>query len=311
MIIVRYCGGLGNQMYQYAMQVVLEEKYPQQTFKADLFHYNLLNEHNGFELDKYFNLKINVANYKEVRRVFNGLIPRKIYRVLPINCRKKIAYKYQNKYWTLRNRIYPNRNTHVIQDNSIDSFYGKDLTHGDWYIRGMWQNLAWFDQYRDRIVNKFLWDIMLNDAEQKILEELKQGDAVAIHIRGGDFLNPTYNLCDANYYNNAYNLIDKPSKPVYIFTDDKEYAESMFKSLKIKGIVSHDLDNSIKDMYMMSQSKYLIISNSTFSFWGAYLNTNINGTIVAPEFAIFNGKSYNKFPIRKEWKLVYNGRQNR
>ena len=70
MIIVKFCGGLGNQMYQFAMLIALQKKYPKQEIKADISHYMLFEEHNGFELSSYFGIKLNYALYQEVKKVY-------------------------------------------------------------------------------------------------------------------------------------------------------------------------------------------------------------------------------------------------
>ena len=143
MIIVKYCGGLGNQMFQYAMQLVLTKMYDNQEIKGEKYHYFLENEHNGFELTNYFGIDINMATKKEVRKVYNGIIPNALYSKLPLKIKRGILLKYQYIYLNLMNKILKNKSMKVINDEKHNNYVEKihDLGNGDWYLRGLWQRV--------------------------------------------------------------------------------------------------------------------------------------------------------------------------
>ena len=69
MILIRYRGGLGNQMFQYAFQLAVQQKYTDVSVLADLSHYTLNHEHNGFELQKYFGIELQTAKENEIRKI--------------------------------------------------------------------------------------------------------------------------------------------------------------------------------------------------------------------------------------------------
>lgn len=304
MIIVKFCGGLGNQMYQFAMLTALKKRYPKQIVKADISHYKLFEEHNGFELDTYFGIKLNYASYYEVKKVYPGLTPRKSYLFLPWKVRDYIVHKFQWKYNSICAKLRPTIANRTITESNWEE-KNELLNVGDWYLNGMWQNTEYFQEYQKDIIAAFNMNPNLNETDKKIVLQLKNGDAIAVHVRGGDFLRGnTFNLCGQKYYNEALRQFAE-IKPLYIFTDDGIYAKKLFNNYKIAGIVSHNIDESIKDMYMMSQAKRLVISNSTFSFWSAFLNTNAE-IIVCPRYATKNENGYTNACFKSDWKIIDN-----
>ncbi len=307
MIIMWYCGGLGNQMYQLALQTALEKMYPEQKFFVDVSHYYLLDEHDGFELGDKFGFKYEQASRDDVRRLFNGYIPSKNVTILPLHIRKKIAYSWQFLYLKINNRIHKDKRKSAVYDANNNEINDKiyELQKGDWYIRGLWQNLNYFDKYREAIIKRFDFQIELSEDDKKNVNMLENGDAVAVHVRGGDFLTNTHNLCGKKYYEHAY-AAGRFDKPLLVFTDDVEYAKKVLPKVEILDVVSHSIEDSLVDMYMISRAKHIITSNSTFSFWGAYLNNQSGGTIVYPKYLSKNGDEYRPYIGRQEWIMVDN-----
>lgn len=304
MIIVKFCGGLGNQMYQFAMLIALQKKYPEQVIKADVSHYKLFEEHNGFELSSYFGIELDYASYQEVKKVYPGLVPRRSYLFLPWKVRDFIVHRFQWKYNSICAKLRPNAAKCTVMEHNWKE-KNELLTSGDWYINGMWQDTAYFQDYQKDIISAFNMNPELNEVDSNIVRILKSGEAIAIHVRGGDFLKgKTFNLCGKKYYNEALNLFTE-EKPLYVFTDDSAYAKELLCDYKIAGIVSHSIDESIKDMYMMSQAGNLVISNSTFSFWSAFLNMDAN-KIVCPRYATKNAEGYTNACFKSDWDIIDN-----
>lgn len=307
MIIIWYGGGLGNQMYQYALQVALENIYPDQEIKADLFHYNLLNEHNGFELDRLFGISIIKASSKEIRKVYNGLIPKAIFKKFPNRINDSIAHRWQYYYKYIMDKLNPVKAKRMISDGVNNTVNEKlfNLGDGNWYYKGMWQNLGYFDKYRDVLIDRFSFNLELGDEDKEIEEELINAKAIAVHVRGGDFLTRKFNLCGVEYYRRAIDKM-KNRLPLVIFTDDKKYASNLLHDYPVKKIVSHSVDKSIIDLYMLSISRYIILSNSTFSFWGAYLNCIQDVCVAYPKYLTYDHGKYRKYIGRSNWLLINN-----
>lgn len=302
-IIVRYCGGLGNQMFQYAVQLALTKKYKNQEIKGENFYYFLENEHNAFELETYFNIDINLATKKELKLVYNGIIPKPFYK-------KFLLIKYPYKCLSLMNLSFKKKC--LITDDKFNNYVKKldNLSIGNWYLRGFWQKTEYFENYRKDILSVFPLKCTISEEEKKIVKKLENGQYIAVHVRGGDFIGPKYNskfnLCGINYYQQALKEINKENLPLVVFTDDIKYSKELLNKFNVAYYISHDVNNSIADMYMLSMSKKLIISNSTFAFWGAYLSKIVDQEVICPKYATWDGTNYRFFTQRNFWKVVDN-----
>lgn len=302
MIIIRYCGGLGNQMFQYAMQCAVESMAPNQEFGADIHHYNLLVEHNGFELERYFGIKFRYAAKRDIKKIYNGMIPGKIWSKIPSQICENMAHKYQFYYKRVKNIIFRERAGKEVTEDNYE-FVKHDLLTGDWYMSGMWQRPEYWEDLIEVIKSKFTFNCQYTEIEQQIIDELGKGEAIAVHIRGGDFINQRFDLCDREYYSMALNQIGE-NLPVYVFTDDTHVVKKKLPEIEVKGIIAHPITESIKDMGMLTMSKYVIISNSTFSFWGAVLNSCYEKKIVCPQYARAENGIYVKSPRLSNWIVV-------
>ena len=98
MILIRYRGGLRNQMFQYAFQLAVQQKYTDVSVLADLSHYTLNHEHNGFELQKYFEIELQTARENEIRRFSPYYAPSSFVCKLPAAARNFLTEHYQYRY---------------------------------------------------------------------------------------------------------------------------------------------------------------------------------------------------------------------
>ncbi|MCG8573075.1 MAG: alpha-1,2-fucosyltransferase, partial [Spirochaetes bacterium] len=128
------------------------------------------------------------------------------------------------------------------------------------------------------------------DYDQQLLKQIKNTNAIALHIRRGDYKNlelrSIYSQVDLTYYQEAIKwLSNKVKNPfIYIFTNDPQWVKQEFSISLPCIIVNHTGDESdIADLYLMSQCKHFIIANSTFSWWGAWLGNNSKKLIIAPK----------------------------
>ena len=98
MIIIKIMGGLGNQMFQYAFQLAVQQKYTDVSVLADLSHYTLNHEHNGFELQKYFGIELQTAKENEIRKFSPYYAPSFFVCKLPAAARNFLTEHYQYRY---------------------------------------------------------------------------------------------------------------------------------------------------------------------------------------------------------------------
>lgn len=306
MIIIRYCGGLGNQIYQYALQLLMEELYPHQIVKADVTHYNLLKEHNGFEIENVFDIDIDKATISEIKNCYCGLIFSKNIIKLPYVLRYKIAH---NREWyrMIKSRLFPKIACKRIcgyEHNIFNDLVFNLDSDKDYYLDGMWQNIGYLEPIKDILMEKLRFRKRLSDQDTALLESIENGFSVSIHIRRGDFKNSKFDICNEKYYTSAITTVEKAFSKnnitYYIFSDDIAYAKEHYSYMKNVVFVEHPSSRGYIDMQLMSKCKVNIIANSTFSFWAGYLNTSSLLT-VAPKYSIrsYNGK--HMFSLPDHW----------
>lgn len=268
MIIIKLKGGLGNQMFQYATGFALALKNKTQQ-KIDISNYDHVTRDTPrkFALN-VFNISSPIALSEEISGVsskgflskLGNLINQKIFRNYYLDFHPDFLNKIGNKI-TL----------------------GKNI-----YLEGIFQSEKNFSEFTPQIQKEFTFKKELFDEKVKQLSEvLQKEDSVSIHIRRGDYIhdkktNKYHGVCPIEYYQEAINLIkEKVSKPTfYIFTDDEKWVTENFPFYTN---ISKNHFKDYEEMYLMSQCKHNIIANSSFSWWGAWLNKNSAKIIIAPK----------------------------
>ena len=289
MKIVNTIGGLGNQMFCYAFALALKEKYNETVF-VDISHFNNYGLHDGFQINEIFDVQeINIASNKEIK---------KLSRYIP-------HYKLSRIF----RKLLPSKKTEYVekQDYVYDSFALS--IKNDCYYEGYWQSPLYFDDIKPSIKKMFTFPKSFD--KNKDLEELMSNvDSVSIHVRRGDYLNHKsfIGICELDYYERAINNIKKKIKDPYyfIFSNDiawcKENLTSILGTDKVQ-FVSHNQGNkSYWDMYLMSCCKNMIIANSSFSWWAAYLNQYDNAYIICPIKWV--NRDYNTDVHSSSWILI-------
>ena len=118
---------------------------------------------------------------------------------------------------------------------------------------------------------------------QELLHPFPGKTRVSIHVRHGDYLRLQHfhNVLSLDYYRKAWELIQKPGEEydVLLFSDDPEWCRKNFSWIPNARIIQ---ETDYVELYLMSQCKHNIIANSSFSWWGAYLNKNPGKRVVYP-----------------------------
>ena len=279
--IVRIQGGLGNQMFQYSFGLYLQKV--GYLVKYDNTSYNNNQTHSGYELDRVFNLKLLFASEKEIFESYD------IYPLL----------RYRRKINLIRNKYYFEKNSQRFRMSKKT----KIRIDSKEYFDGYWQSVELVDEVMDKISRSFEFP-KLNGVNKVTLDEILDCNSISLHLRRGDYLKyKAYTIpCSGDYYKNSIKyLASKYENPLFfVFTNDKNYAKSYIEDLKVgiryKVVENNNSENSFKDMILMSKCKGMIIANSTFSWWGAYLNKNDDKIIVAPKDWKYN-RFRNRFDI--------------
>lgn len=276
MFVVCFGDGLGNQMFQYAFYKALQISYSNNNVKMDIFHIYGQNIHNGFELDKIFPIVRNECTKSQALALAE-------YYPAGMKMQKLMNYLIRRK-----ERIWGMKPSYIHVDDP--TAYYEEVFHlnrlNSYLFCGNWFNERYFSSIRKELLKDFEFIQPLDDANSKLVEEMQERQSVALHIRRGDYLNyPNLSWITDNYYKRAIDyILEHVENPFfYIFSDDKEYVKERFGVLENMYVVDNNTgEYSYRDMQLMSMCKHNIIANSSFSFWGAWLNTHVSKIVVAP-----------------------------
>ena len=278
MVISQILGGLGNQMFQYAAGRALSLALGCPLL-LDLRGFKRYSLHNGFEIDRVFYAPVEAATEAEVSQVLGwraGKLIRKLLKRVPspLLCGPHLAIEPSFNYWPeLRQVDKPS------------------------YLMGYWQSEKYFKDFEQNIRSDFSFKTSL-DGENLATSVSMQGcNSVSLHVRRGDYVThaPTakiLNVCSIDYYQKAITRIAEqvPSPHFFVFSDDQQWVRN---NLKIPFPTEHiDRNHGMKsyiDMQLMSFCKHQIIANSSFSWWGAWLNVNPDKIVIAPRNWFCNG----------------------
>lgn len=273
MIVVCIGQGLGNQMFQYAFYLAVRETYKEQEVLLDLD--NMLGKaHNGFELDRIFGIQAKSINpWKFIfhaNRYPKSMPASMVFRLL----------------WRFRRLMLGEKETHIRYSDGTE--FHPELfelpDHKVTILEGFWTNEKYFRKVRKEVLDSFQFRNKLDKRNQEFLDLIQHSNSVSIHVRHGDYKDSGFYILPLEYYRNAVEIIQNSVKnPKYfIFSDDPDYVKTTFTFLPNICIVEGNQGaKSYIDMQLMSNCRHNIIANSSFSFWGAYLNDNPGKIVIA------------------------------
>jgi len=276
MIIINLTGGLGNQMFQYAFGRYLSFKH-----KSDLkYHYTnaLFNTQRSFALE-VFNIHATEATSEDLRKL--GVVQNRY-----VN---RVLYLLDERYKIQLNKNIITQHPPYVFDESLRN------TQDNKYVQGFFTDERYFKGVEDMLRKEFTPKDPLDKKNEKITDEIKQVNSVSIHVRRGDYITNKANakslgFLGLEYYKNAINKINNSVQNpyFYVFSDDIDWCKSNLATLASNIIfINHNTGkNSYKDLFLMSTCKQNIIANSTFSWWGSWLNTNSKNTSLPPKIQI-------------------------
>ena len=275
MLIVSFEGGLGNQMFQYAFFTALKEKFSNIDVLADFSDINL-RVHNGYELEKVFGIQMDACKLTDVAKYSE-------------HCPKGIkGHRILNGLYSMRRCVCGVKHSFIRQENA-SVFYPEVFQVNplyNYYYKGIWANEKYFANIKENLTNQFQFQGIVDEKNKKWVEMIKCSEAVSIHFRAGDYLQLHYDVCSQEYYREAIAYMEaKLTCPVFfVFSDDIQMARKIFGTCENLHYIDNNTGKeSYRDMHLMSMCRHNIIANSTFSFWGAYLNRFNKKIVVAPQ----------------------------
>lgn len=281
MIIIKLIGGLGNQMFQYAFYKSLQSKGV--NVYADLSDFKEYPLHNGYELERIFNLSVKTPG-KFLLDLFRPNQSKWIFRKLK--------------------RILNLKKTYRVEENEF-RFDPSFLNNTNHYYDGYWQNEGYFLNIADKIKHDFKFPEPEGIENQTAMQQIKSVESVALHVRRGDYLKDPLlgNICNLAYYEQAISIINSKVKDArfFVFSDDIPWCRQNLKLENVTYIDWNKGSNSYIDMQLMSTCKHNIIANSSFSWWGAWLNNRIDKVIIAPKKWVNNLSADDTDICPKNW----------
>lgn len=261
MIAVRLMGGLGNQMFQYALGRNLALSHNKKLI-LDLSH--LINQPSS-EVPRQYELGL----LKIKARMSNG--PVEVDPPKPLFGKPKEFNVVVEKGFPFKSEILE------VPDNTL--------------LEGYWQCEKYFKRHEKQIRKDFKLKMPISQAKKRIAKQIFQTDgSVSLHVRRGDYVthkasSQFHGLPGIEYYKKAVSVITKDlnSPTFFVLSDDPQWCKDNLKLGFPTVIVDYIPQTGHEDMMLMSYCDHHIIANSSFSWWGAWLDPKPNKIVVAPK----------------------------
>lgn len=275
MVIIQLAGGLGNQLFQYALY------WQFRNFGREV----KIDDRTGFLEDTQrkpvlsaFGLSYDRATEREIRRMLDSE-PDLIHKV-----RRKLLGRNKRYYFEEDKRFHPE----IFQWDNI-------------YLEGYWQSERYFMQSGSQLREMYdteLWLKKEGAQEHPLLLQLEGTESVSVHIRRGDYLTPENEalfggICTKEYYAAAMREMDEkyPGCRFFLFSNDPEGAAQLLQSAAqgIAGeritpvVLAEGEQRDLLEFALMSRCRHQILANSSFGWWASYLNKNPDKTVLVPD----------------------------
>ena len=196
------------------------------------------------------------------------------------------------------------------KNNSFDELLISNLNEKDMII-GFFQTISYISEIEDVIRTDFAFGSPSSEIVKKYMEKIISCDSISLHIRRGDYVGKQqYASLNESYYLRGVNRIMQESNSVdftlFVFSDDIPWVKSNMLGLKQYNIIYVDGTSNYDDLQLMSSCLHNVIANSTFSWWGAWLNTNQNRIVIAPTIQNWYVEDVGTNLFPKEWILLEN-----
>jgi Glycosyl transferase family 11 len=267
MIFVQLKAGLGNQMFQYAAGLRLARKHNTE-LKLDISAFQR-DPFRAYGLDA-FNISGRIANPGE----------------LPVIPPPRRSLK---RFFLKRTRVEKDSRYLFLTEKHFH-FDPEILTAPDnTYLDGYWQSEKYFRDIDGDIRKEFSLKEHLDGKNGRLFEEIGSSVSVSVHIRRGDYVTNQrliHGACSLDYYLKCAEIIHAHEEKArfFVFTDDPKWvAENLRLPSSMKIVEGNQDAQGYKDLWLMSACQHNIIANSSFGWWGAWLNANPQKIVLAPK----------------------------
>ncbi|MGN0233185.1 MAG: alpha-1,2-fucosyltransferase [Bacteroidaceae bacterium] len=258
MRLIKMAGGLGNQMFIYAMYLGMHKRFGDGV-RIDITDMLHLHPHNGYELHSVFDLPpCEFHTHRILKKILEGTLFRIILE--------------RHQHGSMR-------------------AYRERMCWPFVYYKGFYQNERYFADVEQEVRRAFTFNTEKASRQSRLLMERLQADpyAVSVHVRRGDYVSPRYWHSMGRYVGAAYfqRAIERmrsliPEAHFYVFSDDLPWVRSHLPLATANFVDWNVGKDSWQDMMLMSVCHHHIISNSTFSWWAAWLNPRTDKVVMTP-----------------------------
>lgn len=264
-------GGLGNQMFQYAFYLA-KKRGQKVTYDCGLL--SIGRQHNGFELEKLFGVcyKTNKIRLFLLRAML-------------------LLRQKSNSLYRLWSLFIPSFfNLRLVEDTIPSLFDPNLLAFQNAYYYGYWQTEKYFLSIEEEVRQVFSFPLLLLSKKTVECKNLIcTSNSISVHIRRGDYLKESNidlygGICTVEYYKESINYMNrKVANPIFVvFSDDIEWVKAHFQMPNAVYVDWNQGTDAWQDMFLMSQCKHNVMANSSFSWWGAWLNNNKEKIVISP-----------------------------
>ena len=280
MIIMKIWGGLGNQLFQYALGRKLS-------------------------LAKNIELKLDTSQYRtDTRRHYD------IHRFNIAGSLSNRIELAKFKFFNVFDSSKPYYKRHVVQEQGF--FFDPNIFNvsNNSYIQGYWQSEKYFKDI-ENIIRK---DITLKEPQDQkyldILYKIRNSNSVSLHVRRADYLSARntkiFAKCSPDYYKQAVEIIaNRVGEPkLFIFSDEIDWVKKNLSfpfQVEYVSANKYFADYDCQELTLMSACKHNVTANSSFSWWGAWLNSNLQKIVVIPDKWVVDTKREAKDVVPDSW----------
>ena len=283
MIIVKISDGLGNQLFQYAYALYLQEAQSQRVLLdcSDINNnkrkYSVQQQqpydHREFGLNA-FEIQIGLADKKQISRFVS-------------HRKKPVLLRYADRLLLLYH-------TWVTEKEVLEESF-KYRRIQNYYVEGYFFSTQYYSAVKDKLLEQIS---LKNDlALRSVLKSLpRERQIVSVHYRRGDFLQIGRNISESSYYEDAIRYMEERVGDIFllVFSDDTEWVKEHIRFSQPVAFASDYQLADAEELLLMSSCDHNIIANSTYSFWGALLNQKKDKIVISP-------KNWRKKIKPKEW----------
>lgn len=279
MITIEVIGGLGNQLFQYAT---------------------------GLSVAKKLNTELIVDISRAIKYDVHPL------RLIELQCSSIFNPNRSVYEKIIKHRKLSKVNPFVYREKSIT--FSDDVFNvlNGTKIYGYFQSEMYFSDIREQLLTEFIPNKTTLIKNSKLIESIRRENSVSVHIRRGDYISDqnasvTHGICSQEYYIKAIDYLKKnhiinKDTYFYVFSDDISWCKENISYGE--NTIYIDGNEPELDLYLMSKCKYNIIANSTFSWWGAWLNNNLDKVVISPEKWFQNNRLSSNNIIPDSWVKV-------